>query len=258
MDSGDGVINGPNQRTSHFNFLMYYQFDNVGLRFRPLLHLVECYEQYNAVSPEMSLLWATWKLTEIFYDILWLGNIEVEARVDHVALAMLPAGIGINPAVGAGSWDNGTPPVPAVAIEKNLASLAKDPWDPQGVPLPAVNVDDNLPWEAEDQLADEMWWIWESNTDSGSKNESDTGGESDDNVLELIPINPEPQGSRSPPREEADESGPVINAPDFESSSPEPESSRRRQREENDNGDSHKMNKKRFRFFNSGNKLSDL
>lgn len=208
-----------------------------------------------------------WKLIEIFYDnwiiekwiFLWLGKFEVEARVDYVALAMLPAGMGINPAVGAeGSWDNEEPPVPAVGIEKNLASLAKDPWDPQGVPLPAVNVDDNLPWEAEDQLADEMWWIWESDIDSGSKNGSDPGSESDDNVLELILIIPEPQGSRSPPREEADESGPAINAPDFESSSPEPESSRRRQREENDNGDSHKMNKKRFRFFNSGNKLTDL
>lgn len=99
-------------------------------------------------------------------------------------------------------------------------------------------MDNNLPWEAEDQLADEMWWIWESDIDSGSKNGSDPGSESDDNVLELIPIISEPQGSRSPPREEADASGPVINAPDFESSSPEPESSRRCQREENDNGDS--------------------
>lgn len=60
-----------------------------------------------------------WKLIGIFYDILWLGNIEVEARVDHVALAMLPAGMGINPAVGEeGSWDNEEPPVPAVGIEK--------------------------------------------------------------------------------------------------------------------------------------------
>lgn len=55
-----------------------------------------------------------WKLIEIFH-ILWLGNIEVEARVDHVALAMLPTGMGINPAVGAEvSWDNEEPLVPAV------------------------------------------------------------------------------------------------------------------------------------------------
>ncbi|CAI5641976.1 unnamed protein product [Oreochromis niloticus] len=177
---------------------------------------------------------------EIFYSTLWLGNIDDIARVD---LALQAAGIGLNPAVGAeGPWDNEALPVPAADMENNLAGLAEDHWDHQGLHLPAVNVDINLPRE-EDQFADDMWWVWESDIDSGTENESDLESESDDDVPESIPTIPEPQESGSPPREGADESGLF--------------GSRRRQRKENNNGDSNEMNRKRLRFLNSGNEPSD-
>ncbi|CAI5641979.1 uncharacterized protein LOC109195371 isoform X1 [Oreochromis niloticus] len=181
MDSGDGEINGANQ--------------NVGLRFCPLLHLVEQYEQYDAVRQEMSVLRACIMAgffdedrletaIQFFNDILWLGNIQADAGVDHIALSMLEAGIGINVAAE-GPWDNEALPVPAADMENNLA---EDPWDHRDLPLQAANVDINLPQEA-DQLADEMWWIWESDTDSGSENESDnelsdTTSESEDDENE--------------------------------------------------------------------------
>lgn len=75
---------------------------------------------------------------------------------------MRAAGIGLNPAVGAGGpWDNEALPVPAADVENNLAGLAEDPWDHQGLHLPAVNMDINLPWEEENQFAGDMWWVWE-------------------------------------------------------------------------------------------------
>ncbi|CAI5641986.1 unnamed protein product [Oreochromis niloticus] len=237
MDSGDGEINGANQ--------------NVQLRFRPLLHLVERFEHYAAVGPEMSLLrdtimrglfneFSLETAIEIFYNTLGLGNIDDIARVD---LALQATGIGLNPAVGAeGPWDNEALPAPAADMENNLAGLAEDHWDHQGLHLPSVNVDINLPRE-EDQFADDMWWVWESDIDSGAENESDLESESEDEVPELIPVIPEPQESGSPPRERADESDLF--------------GSRRRQREENNNGESNEMNRKRLRFLESGNEPSD-